>query len=69
MPGRGERAPIAGIVLLDRTDERPAALQPIDPADALKTVIYQNFARQQPPPVILERLYRIVLRAGVFRLT
>lgn len=66
---KGERALISGIVLLDRTEDRPAALDTIDQAEALKTVIFQNFARQQPPPVILQRLYQIVLRAGLFRLT
>ncbi len=65
---KGEQMPIGTFVLLERTDEGPARLEPVGHADALKSVIWQNFARREPSTLILERLYGLVRRTGAFRL-
>jgi len=41
-----ERLPIGTFVMLERTEDGPMRLQPIDRAEALKTMVWQNFARQ-----------------------
>lgn len=41
----GERAPLGGLVFLDRQDGAESRLQEISKADALKTLIEQNFSR------------------------
>ena len=64
-----ERMPIGTFVLLERTDEGAAQLDDIEMAEALKTVIWQNFARREPSTLILERLYALVRQTGAFRLT
>ncbi|HSM42152.1 MAG TPA: PqqD family peptide modification chaperone [Afifellaceae bacterium] len=65
---KDERLPIGTFVMLERADTGPARLEPLDLADALKTVIWQNFARQEASTLILERLYAIVRRTGAYRL-
>ncbi len=64
-----ERMPIGTFVLLERTDKGAPRLDEIEQADALKTVIWQNFARREPSTLILERLYALVRHTGAFRLT
>lgn len=63
-----ERLPIGTFIVLDRTDDGPARLEAIDRTEALKTVIWQNFARREPSTLILERLYGLVGNTGAFRL-
>jgi hypothetical protein len=65
---KGERAPIGTFVLLERADAGEARLEAIGHADALKTVIWQNFARREPSTFIIERLYGLVRRTGAYRL-
>jgi hypothetical protein len=63
-----ERLPIGTFVMLERADAGPAQLERLDLADALKTVVWQNFARREASTTILERLYAIVRRTGAYRL-
>lgn len=63
-----ERLPIGTFVMLERVDAGPPRLEPLELADALKTVVWQNFARQEASTFILERLYAIVRRTGAYRL-
>jgi hypothetical protein len=64
----GTTAHIGGIVLLERAPRRRASLTAIDPADALETIILQNFARDRPSPVILDTLARVTAGAECRRL-
>ncbi len=64
----GASAPIGGVVLLERRPTGPARLTDVDPADALETVILQNFARDVPAMAILDTLDRVVRKARCFRL-
>lgn len=64
-----ERLAIGTFVMLERADDGLARLEPIDRAEALKTVVWQNFARREASTLILERLYALVRRTGAFRLT
>ena len=64
----GASAPIGGIVLLDRRPTGRAELAPVDPADALETIILQNFARDVPAGKILDTLEHVVRTARCHRL-
>lgn len=68
LASHGTSAPIGGFVLLERAAGVAPALEPIDPGEMLRDVIWQNFAREAPAPEILERLERIVRRARCLRL-
>lgn len=65
---KDDRLPIGTFVMLERAETGPARLEPLEMVDALKTVIWQNFARQEASTLILERLYAIVRRTGAYRL-
>lgn len=65
---KGEKFPIRSFVLLDRKVDGPAELSPLRKADALRTVLHQNFARAIPPHGILECLTKIVNTAETLRL-
>ena len=65
----GEARPIGTIVLLDRRERGRTRLEPIDKADALETIVLQNFARSVPGATILDALHRIVEQADCLRLT
>ncbi len=58
--GFNESAPIGGIVFLDRQDGAQAHLAGITTAEALKTVIYQNFSRSGNAADILTMLEFLV---------
>jgi hypothetical protein len=64
----GTRAPVRGFVLLDRQPDAAPALLPASDGEVLRQVIWQNFARELPPPEILDRLHRLVAGADCFRL-
>jgi hypothetical protein len=68
LAGYGTRAPIGAFVLLEREADADIDIEPVDPGEMLRTVIWQNFARESPAPEILRRLERIVARARSFRL-
>jgi hypothetical protein len=72
-PGRqapfGASAPIGAFVLLDRQEDKEAALEPLARAETLRRVIARNFARRQPARRILDRLDRIVEKTPCYRLT
>lgn len=64
----GATAPIGGIVLLERRRRVRPRIEAIDPADALETIILQNFARDRPSPAILDTLARVTLGSTCYRL-
>ena len=64
----GARAPIRGVVLLERRPSGPPELVPAEADEVLKTVILQNFARGVPALDILDRLHAIVAGAACYRL-
>jgi hypothetical protein len=64
----GERSPVGAVVLLDRRPRGAARLEPVDPADALETIILQNFAREVPTPTVLDTLHAVVSKASCHRL-
>lgn len=68
MAERGEQARVGAFVLLDRQQGAAATLKPIDKADVLAQVIWQNFAREAEAPAILDVLNRLVTEARCFRL-
>jgi hypothetical protein len=68
LAGYGTQAPIGAFVLLERQAGVDLEIEPVDPGEMLRTVIWQNFARESPAPEILQRLERIVGRARRFRL-
>ena len=55
-----EKAPVGGIVFLDRQDGAAATLDQISTAEALKTLIYQNFSRAGNAADILAMLEFLV---------
>lgn len=55
----GARAPIRGIVLLERGDAEAATLTKLAASEALKRAIARNFARGVPALDILDRLHAI----------
>lgn len=59
----GETAPVHGIVLLERGDEGPARIEEVDPAEALETLILQNFSLETPTDRVLDALHAVVLGA------
>ena len=71
-PGRqapfGATAPIGAFVLLDRQEDKAAALEPLSRGETLRRVIARNFARRQPARRILDRLERMVGRTPCYRL-
>ena len=68
LASHGTQAPIGGFVLLEREAGADLDLSPVDPGEMLRSVIWQNFARESPAPEILQRLERIVGRARRLRL-
>ncbi len=64
--GKDERFDIGGFVILVRKDTGPAVLRPIDKANSLSAVIWQNFARRAPSSDILHRLYALVEQSSTF---
>lgn len=60
---KGTRLPFRGFALLERRDDGPAELTRVPQGDALKQVIWQNFARESAAGTILDRLAGIVLNA------
>ena len=64
----GSEAPIGAVVLLDRREDGPARLMPVDPADALEQIIVQNFAVDVPSPRILDALHRVVTASPCYDL-
>lgn len=55
---RGEKAPIAAVVLLDRRPRGPTRLTPLSPADALEALLRQAFGRLAAGPT-LDTLCRV----------
>lgn len=68
LTARGEHLPIGAFVLLERQAGARTELAPIDEADVLAQVVWQNFAREAQAPLILEVLSRVTTQAGRFRL-
>jgi hypothetical protein len=66
LASKDERFIVGAFVFIDRKAKGPASLHSIDKADALRTVIWQNFARNQPAPDILQQLVSLVERTDSF---
>lgn len=64
----GARAPIAGVVLLERKPGVRPSVEDVDPAEALEAIILQNFALEAPPERVLDTLFAIVSGASCRRL-
>lgn len=64
----GETTPVKGIVLLERRATGRASIESVDPADALETLILQNFADAPPADAVLDTLHRVVAGAECRRL-
>ena len=64
----GETAPVKGVVLLERGEVRAPRLGDVDPAEALETLILQNFSLQAPTDRVLDALHAVVLGARCRRL-
>ena len=64
----GARAPIHGIVLLERGEVDLPTLTPLAASEAMKRAIAQNFARGVPALDILDRLYAIANDARCWEL-
>jgi hypothetical protein len=64
----GARAPIRGIVLLERADVDTPTLTKLAASEALKRAIAQNFARDVPALDILDRLHAIADSAQCWEL-
>ncbi|WP_135607017.1 hypothetical protein [Solemya velesiana gill symbiont] len=61
-----EKAPIKGIVVLERTDEEPPSIIEANRGDMLKNVILRNFARQNTALNILDTLYALVEESACY---
>lgn len=64
----GETAPIGGIIFLERTDGASASIELVSHADALTTLITQNFSRAMNAGGILKILEFITQSAPAYRL-
>jgi hypothetical protein len=64
----GETTPVRGIVLLERSARGAASIETVDRADALETLILQNFAQAPPADRVLDTLHRVVAGAECRRL-
>ena len=64
-----DQIPIGTFVFLERCQQGGARMERTDEVEALKTVIWQNFARRRPSQEILEMLFALVRTVGAFKLT
>lgn len=64
----GTRAPIAGLVLLERQASGPARLEPVPHGEMLRLIIRRNSPDVAPAPDIFDRLHELTRRAPRFRL-
>ena len=64
----GEKAPLGGVVFLDRQDGAAAEIHEISTAEALKTLIYQNFSRAGNAGDILAMLEFLALNLPSYSL-
>ncbi len=65
----GVSAPIRGVVVLDRNDERKPGMKPLRESDTLRALVPRNFARDEPALEIFDRLHNVVGAAKRYRLT
>ncbi|MEJ1398034.1 MAG: hypothetical protein RPU52_11035 [Candidatus Sedimenticola sp. (ex Thyasira tokunagai)] len=65
----GEFAPIAGITILERSDEQAPRIQEADKGEVLRNVILRNFSRRSPALNILDTLFDLVERTPCYTLT
>lgn len=61
--------PIHGVIMLNRQEDGPAALEPESHGKALKSVISRNFVRDIPSLKIFDQLRDIVTQTRAFTLT
>ena len=66
----GDRCPVRGVVVLDRSEKyRPAKLAGIGPAEAMRTMLLQNFNTRLPVRTIFDTLKSLLLQVPLFRLS
>jgi hypothetical protein len=65
----GASAPVRAVVLLDRRPRGRATLSEADPADALETLVLQNFQPEVPAPRAFDVLHRVASGAECLRLS
>lgn len=65
---RGERLPVVGVVLLDRSEGAEARLEPADAGRVLREAILRNFAKGLSALELLDRLERLVRDADCMTL-
>jgi hypothetical protein len=65
----GVKIPVSAIVLLDRSPDGAASLQPVSQGIALKQLIRKNFAETMPVVKIFETLRRLTSSVPCHRLT
>lgn len=64
----GETAPLGGVVFLDRQEDADAEIREISKAEALKTLIYQNFSRAGNAGDILAMLEFVATNLPIYSL-
>ena len=65
----GERAPVAAIAVLERSDSAPPEIRPADRGQILRDVILRNFSRRNSALDILAALHRLVEQTPCCTLT
>lgn len=68
LPPHGTARPLGAIVILDRRESGPVDLSPMDDADAVAALLYQNFARSVHSATILQVLKVLLSAARPMRL-
>ena len=64
----GARLPVGAIVLLDRAPDRPASLDKIERAEAMDSMIAQNFARSVHSATIVKSIDALTRSAVLYRI-
>lgn len=65
---QGEKAPVRGLVLLDRKPRGKARLKPVRQDQMLSELIEQNYARQLPAMGVFDQLHALTEAADCYRL-
>ena len=68
LASHGEELPVSTIILLDRSDEGEARLEPVTSPEVMRRLIYQNFSRSMNPARVLAMLSGLVETSECLRL-
>lgn len=66
---KGAKLPVGAIVLLDRAQDRPASLAMIERAEAMDSMIAQNFARSVHSGTIVKSIDALTRSADLYRIS